>query len=111
MLIPNFEFLLLEQENGQLYKGFHREEADARFCETVYYVFSEESPEDGMVLFSPKNEMSKPVAEKLIDRLNSEGKACWIYSRSIPRLGCVLDPNSPRWAGIEFAPAYEEVDC
>lgn len=85
MLIPNFQFLQIEQENGFLYKGFDRAEGNPKFFTYRYFVFWEGSPVDGMEFFSDENSMSRTEADVLIARLEQDGKAHWVYNRSIPR--------------------------
>ena len=81
-----------------------------RFFKYYWWVFWNESPIEGSEFLSRPYRLTTAAAFALMDQLKKKNEPHWLYNMKVPRLDASnpFDPESPYWAGIEWAPSYDE---
>jgi len=97
-----------EEWHGSSYaSGVH---PNRTFYKYYWWIFWNESPVDGREFLTKEYRLSTAAAIELIERLREQKEPYWLYNTRLPRLGSDIpfDPQSARWQGCEWAPAYDD---
>ena len=105
MKIPSFNGL---RHSASYATKIHPE---PRFYKYYWWVFWEGSPCEGREFLSDAHRLSTAAAAALMDRLHAEDKPYLLYNTRQPRRdpdNTPFDPASDRWAGVTWAPAFDD---
>jgi hypothetical protein len=80
------------------------------FYKYYFYVFTEDSPEEGRAFFRKENRLCIHDYLERKAEINARKGLAWVYNVRLPRRGPAtpFDENHPRWKDAEWAPPLDE---
>ncbi|MFA6107409.1 MAG: hypothetical protein WDA75_01440 [Candidatus Latescibacterota bacterium] len=75
-----------------------------------WWVFHRESTAEGRVFLEPEHSLCTARAMEVLEDLQQREMFYLVYNRGYPRRdpSNPFNPGHPRWAGVKWAPAWEE---
>jgi len=112
MRLPSFAQFRQEKKwwkTGFAFQGYwvHR---NPEFYKYYFYVFTEDSPEEGRAFFRKENRLCIHDYLERKAEINARKGLAWVYNVRLPRRGPAtpFDENHPRWKDAEWAPPLDE---
>jgi len=112
MPTPSYERIRSQKERGQTGIRFSGRFLHPRpeFYKYYFYLFTEDSPQEGRAFFNKENRMCIATYRKRCREIEASGGLAYAYNERHPRRGNAtpFDESHPKWDDVEWAPPLED---
>lgn len=109
---PRYACLRRDKESGHTGVHFFGTFLHPRpeFYKYYFYLFTEDSPQEGRAFFNKDNRMCVAAYQKRCEEIKASGDLAYAYNRRHPRRGeaTPFDEDHPKWENVEWAPPLED---
>lgn len=109
---PRYEQIRKRKEDGETGIYFEGSFLHPRpeFYKYYFYLFTEDSPQEGKDFFNKENRMCVAEYRKRCKEIKQAGDLAYAYNTRHPRRGDAtpFDESHPRWENVEWAPPLDE---